>query len=52
MNALRASFAPYWESIQRTLFPRLEQALGPLTEKQQQLETSAGPRVAPRQLTL
>ena len=37
MNALRASFAPYWESIQRTLFPRLEQALGPLTEKQQQL---------------
>ena len=37
MNALRASFAPYWESIQRTLFPRLEQALGPLTERQQQL---------------
>ena len=37
MNALRASIAPYWESIQRTLFPRLEQALGPLTEKQQQL---------------
>ena len=37
MNSLRASFAPYWESIQRTLFPRLEQALGPLTEKQQQL---------------
>ena len=23
MNSLRASFAPYWESIQRTLFPRL-----------------------------
>ena len=37
MNSLRASFAPYWESIQRTLFPRLEQALGPLTGKQQQL---------------
>ena len=37
MNSLRASFAPYWESIQRTLFLRLEQALGPLTEKQQQL---------------
>ena len=37
MNSLRASFAPYWESTQRTLFPRLEQALGPLTEKQQQL---------------
>ena len=27
MNSLRASFAPYWESIQRTLFPRLEQVV-------------------------
>ena len=36
MNSLRA-FAPYWQSIQRALFPRLEHVLGPLTEKQQQL---------------
>ena len=33
MNALRASFAPYWESIQRTLFPRLEQANGSTDRK-------------------
>jgi hypothetical protein len=37
MQSLRASFAAYWESIQQGLFPRLEHALGPLTEKQQQL---------------
>ena len=36
MNSLRA-FAPYWQSIQRALFPHLEQVLGPLTRKQQQL---------------
>ena len=37
MQNLRASFAAYWESIQQGLFPRLEQVLGSLTEKQQQL---------------
>ena len=37
MNPLRASFAPYWQSIQHALFPQLEHVLGPLTEKQQQL---------------
>ena len=36
MNSLRA-FAPYWQSIQRTLFAHLEHVLGPLTGKQQQL---------------
>lgn len=36
-NRLRDSFAPYWQSIQDALFPDLEQALGPLTAKQQQL---------------
>jgi hypothetical protein len=37
MNRLRVFFAPYWQSIQSTLFPWLEEELGPLTEKQQQL---------------
>ena len=37
MNRLRASFAPYWQSIQHALFPQLEHVLGPLTAKQQQL---------------
>ena len=37
MNRLRASFAPYWQSIQHGLFPQLEPVLGPLTAKQQQL---------------
>ena len=37
MNCLRGSFAPYWQSIQRGLFPQLEPVLGPLTGKQQQL---------------
>ena len=37
MSFLRASFAPYWQSIQHALFPQLEQVLGPLTAKQQQL---------------
>ena len=37
MNRLRASFVPYWQSIQHGLFPQLEPVLGPLTAKQQQL---------------
>ena len=37
MHRLRVAFAPYWQSIQHTLFPPLERVLGPLTEKQQQL---------------
>ena len=37
MSRLRDSFAPYWQSIQEALFPHLEQTLGPLTAKQQQL---------------
>ena len=37
MNSLRGSFAPYWQSIQRALFPQLEPVSGPLTGKQQQL---------------
>ena len=37
MHPLRASFAPYWQSIQCALFPRLECVLGQLTLKQQQL---------------
>ncbi len=37
MNSLRAHFAPYWQSIQSALFPELENELGPLTGKQQQL---------------
>ena len=37
MNAVRASFASYWQSIQHALFPQLEHVLGPLTGKQQQL---------------
>ena len=37
MSRLRKFFAPHWLSIQTTLFPWLEEELGPLTEKQQQL---------------
>ena len=37
MNSLQEIFAPCWRSVQTTLFPWLEQVLGPLTEKQQQL---------------
>ena len=37
MSHLRACFAPVWLSIQTTLFPWVEDELGPLTEKQQQL---------------
>ncbi len=36
MNSLQEFFAPYWQSIQPTLFPWLEKQLGALTEKQQQ----------------
>ena len=39
MHPLRASLAPYWQSIQCALFPRLECVLGPLTKKQQLVET-------------
>ena len=37
MSCLREFFAPHWLSIQPTLFPWLEDELGPLTKKQQQL---------------
>jgi hypothetical protein len=37
MSRLREVFSPYWQSIQTALFPCLEEVLGPLTEKQQQL---------------
>ncbi|MCH8959766.1 MAG: transposase [Bacteroidetes bacterium] len=37
MNRLRDIFSPDWLSIQTTRFPWLEDELGPLTEKQQQL---------------
>ena len=37
MSRLREFFAPYWHSIQTTLFSWLEEELGPLTDKQQQL---------------
>lgn len=37
MSRLREVFAPYWQSIQTTLFPWLEEELGPLTADQQQL---------------
>ena len=36
MNRLRDIFSPDWLSIQTTLFPWLEEELGPLTDKQQQ----------------
>ena len=49
MNCLRGSFAPYWQSIQRALFPQLEPVLGPLTGKQQQLvqtlDVKGGPKL-------
>jgi hypothetical protein len=37
MSRLQEFLAPYWQSIQTTLFPWLEEELGPLTENQQQL---------------
>lgn len=37
MCRLRDFFAPYWLSIQSALFPWLQEELGPLTDKQQQL---------------
>lgn len=37
MSHLQEFFAPYWRSMQTSLFPWLEEELGPLTETQQQL---------------
>ena len=37
--SLRDSLSMYWPTIQGNLFPWLEEELGPLTEKQQQLVT-------------
>ena len=37
--SLRDSLSMYWLTIQGNLFPWLEEELGPLTEKQQQLVT-------------
>ena len=39
MGKLGQTLAQYWTLIQRTLFPRLEEELDPITEKQQQLIT-------------
>ncbi len=39
MNSLTASVAQFWSNIQDTLFPYLEELVGPLTEKQMQLIT-------------
>ena len=36
--SLRDTLSMYWPTIQGNLFPWLEEELGPLTEKQQQLE--------------
>jgi len=35
--SLKQTISHYWEKIQGTLFPTLEQELPPLTQKQQQL---------------
>lgn len=37
MNHLRDTLSQYWQTIQGTLFPWLQEELGPLTAKQQQL---------------
>ena len=37
MGKLGQALAQYWEKIQGTLFPQLEEVLDPLTQKQQQL---------------
>ena len=37
--SLRDTLSMYWQTIQGNLFPWLEEGLGPLTEKQQQLVT-------------
>ena len=34
---LKQTISQYWEKIQGTLFPKLEENLPPLTQKQQQL---------------
>jgi transposase len=39
MSKLGQSLSQYWSNIQELLFPRLEEQLDPLTEKQQQLIT-------------
>lgn len=39
MSHLRETVSQYWQNIQAFLFPYLEEELGPLTEKQQQLVT-------------
>jgi len=39
MGQLRDRLSQYWDKIQGTLFPQLEEHLDPLTEKQQQLVT-------------
>lgn len=39
MSQLLGSLSHYWDNIQTTLFPWLEERLDPLTEKQQQLVT-------------
>jgi hypothetical protein len=40
MNHLRESLSQYWLNIQASLFPWLQEELGELTEKQQQLVTT------------
>ena len=39
MGKLGENLSQYWSKIQGTLFPYLEEELGPLTEKQQNLIT-------------
>jgi transposase len=39
MRTLKATVSQFWSNIQDTLFPYLEEQLGPTTEKQQQLIT-------------
>jgi transposase len=39
MSKLGQTLSQYWSNIQESLFPRLEEQLDPLTEKQQQLTT-------------
>jgi len=39
MGQLKDRLSQYWDKIQGTLFPQLEEQLDPLTEKQQQLVT-------------
>jgi hypothetical protein len=39
MGQLRKTLSQYWDRIQDSLFPWLEETLDPLTETQQQLVT-------------